>query len=211
LGTTDPTAKHVPIRVSPDLDTKSRVVVIFGESCQALGIRAYRVCDGPGGVSKGSMAGFVKALQEQHSSDSDHSAPGIVLANMGELWWWPEGQKGLTLAGRQRIPMTSAVHLERVYGRGQNTIPENGTPAEHVRYIFEKVLPTMVSKGAKLDIIAIGDSAEEVEKYLNKDAIWAKLGDQLNILVVLGGFYSSSEFVCEGFKTFMKEVRSPLL
>ncbi|KAK0656781.1 Arb2 domain-containing protein [Cercophora newfieldiana] len=205
LGTTDPNEKHAPIRVSPDLDTKSRVVLIFGEPNQALGICAYRICDGPGGINKGSMVGFVKALQEQRSSDTDDSPPGIVLANMGELWWWPEGKKGLPQPARQRIPMSSAVHLDRVYSRGTNTIPENGNRKEHVRYMFEKVLPAIGSKGAKIDIIAIGESAEEVEGYLNNGDVWARVGGQLNSMVILSGFYDSADFTCDGFKTFIKE------
>ena len=209
LGITDPTEKNVPIHVSPDLDKKSRVVVIFGESSQALGVCAYRVCNGPGGVDKGSMAGFVKALQKQHASSSDSSPPGIVLANTGELWWWPEGRRGLTIPASQRIPMSSAAHFERVYNRGENSIPENGTPAEHVKYVFEKVLPTIISQDAKLDIIAIGDGADEVKSYLNNGKVWAKVSNQLNSMVAFGGYYDSTSFDCEGLKTFMKEVLPP--
>ncbi|KAK0632239.1 Arb2 domain-containing protein [Immersiella caudata] len=205
LGTTDPNQKHVPIRLTPDLPTKSRVVLIFGEPNQALGIRAYRVCDHTGGINKGSMVGFLTGLLQQPSSATDRSPPGIILANPGELWWWPEGKKGLTPSARLRIPMASAVHLERVYARGENTTPENGNPNEHVRYIFEKVLPEFVGKGAKVDIVAIGESSEEVEKYLNDEEVWGTVGRQMNSMVVLSGLYHSDNFVCEGFKSFMKE------
>jgi hypothetical protein len=211
LGTTDPSRPHVPICVSSDLETKSRVVIVFGESSQAFGLRSYRVCVRHGGINKGSMVGFVKALQEQKSSSSDDSPPGVVLANMGELWWWPDGPRGLTFQGRQGIPMSSSVHTERVYAKGENTVPGNKNAEEHVRYIFEEVLPNMVSTSAKLDIIAIGASAEEVESYLNNDNVWAKVGGQLNSMAVIGGFYDFSRFVCEGFTTFMKEVGSPTM
>ncbi|KAK4447495.1 Arb2 domain-containing protein [Podospora aff. communis PSN243] len=205
LGTTSRTEKHVPIRITPNLAIKSRVVLIFGEPGQALGIRAYRVCDHAGGINKGSMIGFLKALLEQPSSATDRSPPGIILANPGELWWWPEGKKGLTVSASQRIPMASAVHAARVYKKGENTIPENANLKEHVRYMFEKVLPEFVGKEAKVDIIAIGESAEEVEMYLNDDVVWGRIGRQMNSMLVLSGFYSSENFVCDGFKKFVKE------
>jgi hypothetical protein len=206
LGTISRSQKHVPIRLTPNLATKSRVVLILGEPGQALGIRAYRVCGQAGGINKGSMVGFLKALLKQPSSATDRSPPGIILANPGELWWWPEGKKGLTPSARLRIPMASAVHVARVYKHGENIIPENANPKEHVRYIFEKVLPEFVGKEAKMDIITIGETAEEVEMYLNNEEVWGRVGRQMNSMVVLSGFYSSENFVCEGFKKFMKEV-----
>ncbi|KAK3363300.1 Arb2 domain-containing protein [Lasiosphaeria hispida] len=205
LGTTDPKQPHVQIRVSPDLDKKSRVVIIFNNSSQEFGVISFRIIGSRGGVNKGSMIDLVKAIKEQKASASDPSPPGIVIANMGELWWWPEGHRALTPTGRHDIPMSSAVHWGRYHDDAKNGIPENRTPLEHASHIFEKVLPTMMGKEAKLDVIAVGAAADDVETYLNDDKVWAKVGGKMNSMAVLGGFYDLACFKCEGFKTFMKE------
>ncbi|KAK0730032.1 Arb2 domain-containing protein [Lasiosphaeris hirsuta] len=205
FGTTDPNQPHVQIRVSPDLDKKSRVIVIFNDSSQEFGVIAFGVIDGRGGVNKGSMIDLVRALKKQKSSASDSSPPGIVIANMGELWWWPEGHRALTPTGRHNIPMNSAVHYGRYHDEAKNGIPENRTTLEHARHIFEKVLPAMMGKDAKLDVIAAGNASDNVEAYLNDDKVWAEVGDKMNSMAILGGFYDPAHFKCEGFKTFMKE------
>ncbi|KAK3330604.1 Arb2 domain-containing protein [Apodospora peruviana] len=205
LGTVDPAQPHVDICVSSHLDTRSRVVLVLGESVQEFGFIASRVMGGPGGINKGSMVGLVQELKKQQASATDSTAPGVILANPGELWWWPEGKRALSPSLRHGIPMTSAVHLGRYYEPNRNAIPENRTPAEHVRYIFDKVVPAMVPVSAKIDVIAVGDVAEEVEAYLNNDAAWAEIADRMNSLALLGSFYSGDKFKCEGFKAFMRK------
>lgn len=202
---TKPIDPYVPIRISPDLPERSRVVLIVGEDNQQFGVLAHRVLGGKGGITKGSILNLVQALKKQPSSSTDPTPPGIIIANPGELWWWPEGKRGLTPVDRHYIPMTSAVHLGRAYDKARNGIPKNITTAEHVKCVFEEVVDKLVGKDAKLDIIAVGNSAEEVEKYLNDDEVWKKFGTMMGAMVVLGGFYHSDEFKCEGFKQFMQE------
>lgn len=204
---TKPIDPHVPIRISPDLPERSRVVLIVGEDNQQFGVLAHRVLGGKGGITKGSILNLVQALKKQPSSSTDPTPPGIIIANPSELWWWPEGKRGLTPVDRHYIPMTSAVHLGRAYDKARNGIPKNITTAEHVKCVFEEVVDKLVRKDVKLDIIAVGNSAEEVEKYLNDDEVWKKFGTMMGVMVVLGGFYHSDEFKCEGFKQFMQEVR----
>lgn len=205
---TPTTQPHVPIRISSDLASHStRVVVLFAEATQEFGVFAHRVVGGRGGITKGSAVGFVKAVKAQRSSAADRSPPGVVLANPGELWWWPEGGRGLTPTGRHGVPMASAVHYGRYHDEEANGIPGNRTVAEHVRSVFEGVVEEgMVSKTARVDVIAVGDVADAVEAYLNDEEVWGRLGPRMNSLVVLGGYYSSTEFRCEGFRRFMKEV-----
>ncbi|KAK0671192.1 Arb2 domain-containing protein [Cercophora samala] len=204
LGT-EPTAPHVPIRISPDLPKHSRVVLIVGEDTQQFGVLAHRVLGGKGGINKGSILNLVQALKKQPCSSTDPTRPGVIIANPGELWWWPEGKRGLTSVDRHHIPMTSAVHLGRAYDKVKNGIPKNLTTGEHVQCVFEEVVDKLVGKNAKLDVIAVGNSAEEVERYLNDDEVWKKFGPKMGAMVVLGGFYHSDEFKCEGFKRFMQE------
>ncbi|KAK4041973.1 Arb2 domain-containing protein [Parachaetomium inaequale] len=207
LGT-PPTKPHVPIRTSPNISTATRVVLLFGESSQALGVLAHRVIGGKGGgVTCGSVLGLIAALNTQRSSAADPSPPAIVLANAGELWWWPEGGHGLTPVARHGVPMASAVHLGRYHDAKVNEIPGNRTVREHVRGVFEAVVlgGGMVREEAKVDVIALGDTADEVEGYLDDDRVWEKVGRRLGCLVTLGSCYSSKEFKCEGFKRFMAE------
>ncbi|KAK3355264.1 Arb2 domain-containing protein [Neurospora tetraspora] len=205
LGVASEDERHVKIRLSEDLSTKSRVVIIFGQSGQDFGILAHRVASGLGGLNKGSMMNMVKALKQQKSSATDDAAPGIILANPGNLWWWPEGKKGLSEFARHQIPGSSLVHWGWHHDPERNTIPENANPTEHVKYIFEKVVPQFVSEKAKIDVIALGDMADEVEQYLDNDDVWAKIGHRLNALVVLGGFYDMREANCQGFKKFVDQ------
>ncbi|KAK3693637.1 Arb2 domain-containing protein [Podospora appendiculata] len=205
LGTTDPAAPHVKIGVSSDIDKKSRVVLIFGESAQEFGILAHRVAGGPGGIDQGSMVSLVRALKNQTSSPADASPPGIILANPGELWWWPQGKRGLTPTQRHSIPMSSAVHLGVYHDETNNSIPENRSPAEHVRHTFEKVVPALVPAAAKLDIIAVGDLADDVETFLDDEKVWAEVGGRLSSMTLLGGFYNAAESKFAGFKTFVND------
>ncbi|KAL2166931.1 hypothetical protein VTG60DRAFT_1928 [Thermothelomyces hinnuleus] len=205
LGT-PPTDPHVPIRTTPDLVTASRVVLLFGESCQPLGVLAHRVIGGRGGITRGSVLGLVAALRAQPSSAADPSPPGVLLANAGELWWWPEGRCGLTPVDRHRVPMASAVYLGRYHDPKVNKVAGNRTVGEHVRGVFEATLRGgLVDEKAKVDVIAVGDTAEEVVNYLDDDEVWEIAGDRLSCMVVLGGCYSSKKFKCEGFKRFVAE------
>ena len=54
------TDRHVPIFATPDLKSKSRIVVIFGEPSQDLGVIAGRIANGPGGIDQGSMVSVVR-------------------------------------------------------------------------------------------------------------------------------------------------------
>ena len=200
--TSDP---HIPIFVSKDIESKSRVIVIFGQSEQELGVLAHRVIGGMGGVNKGSMTSVVKAINEQTSSKHNSEPPGIILANMGELWWWPEGKRALNTRSQLAVPMTSAVQNGRRYDPKTNAPPGNATPEEHVAYIFEELVPKLVDGKARIDVVLLGDAGEFVETYL--DEKWATWGPRLNTLSIVGGLYDKKFLMNEGFKDFLAEVR----
>lgn len=194
---------HVPIYMSKNLATASRIVVIFGEAVQDLGVIAHRVIGGPGGVNKGSMCSVVGAIRE-HMKEEDDTA--IVIANPGQLWWWPEGKRGLTPAMRHSIPMKSAVHWGREYDAALNAIPGNETTGQHVKSIFEEVLGKVTKKDAKLDIIAITDLADEIEMFLDNDEHWKVWGSRMESMALLGNYYNLEKVKCDGFKTFLEKV-----
>ncbi|KAL2269086.1 hypothetical protein VTJ83DRAFT_3932 [Remersonia thermophila] len=203
LPTTEP---HVPILTSANAAIAGRVIVLFGETCQALGRFANRVISGRGGVNRGSVLSFIKSTQQQRCSTIDPAPPGLIIANPGELWWWPEGQRGLTQTDRHRIPMSSAVHA-RYHVPQVNEIPGNRNVDEHVRSVFESVVlgKGFVKEDAKVDIIVVGDTAEAVEKYLDDDAVLDRFGGRLSSIVIVGGTYSSNDFKTERFRQFVKE------
>ncbi|RYP20002.1 hypothetical protein DL765_003051 [Monosporascus sp. GIB2] len=205
--TTTTTAPHVPIFVSADIAQKSRVVLIFGESFQDLGVLAHRVVGGPGGVNKGSMVSIVYSLQQQRSSPADAAAPGVILANTGQLLWCPSAGRVLTRHAFDAAPMKSAVHEGRLVDEHRNRVPGNRGVAEHVRYVFESVVPAFVDarKEAQIDVVAVGDAAEAVERYLDGEAVWARWRNRVSCFANVGGYYPTWELKCEGFKQFLRD------
>lgn len=188
-----------------DLDKKSRVVLVLGESCQELGAIAYRIINGRGGINKGSMVNLVQALKKQTSSATDSSPPGIILANTGELWWWPEGKRSLTPSGRHGIPLMSSTSWGVYHDPQVNEIAQNRKPVQHMEYLLEQVVPSLIGSETKLDIIAVGDGAENAYRYFGDERNWARYKDTLGCFAVMGGFLDASN-VCEGFRHFLKDV-----
>ncbi|KAI0844295.1 Arb2 domain-containing protein [Daldinia vernicosa] len=188
LGTLDTNKPHVPIFVSSDIATKSRVVVIFGETVQDLGVLAHRIIGGPGGINKGSMVSVVSALQKQCSSPSDPTSPGIILANMGELIWYPEGKRTLSRSAFAAAPMQSAVHYNNVIEKG-NMVEKNSSPRMHVGHIFQEVIPHFTKDDAKIDIIVLGSSADYVEEFLDLPPMWNVWKSRVSCLAIVGGLY----------------------
>ena len=72
------TDRHVPIFATPDLKSKSRIVVIFGEPSQDLGVIAGRIANGPGGIDQGSMVSLHQF--EPCAGSNDDTRSGVVSA-----------------------------------------------------------------------------------------------------------------------------------
>ncbi|KAI1379728.1 Arb2 domain-containing protein [Hypoxylon crocopeplum] len=205
LNTMDETQPHVPIFVSRDIVLKTRVVVIFGESMQDLGVLAHRVLGGPGGVDTGSMVSIVAALQAQQSSATDSKPPGIILANMGELCWWPAGHRTLSRIAFDDTPMKTAVQAGNAL-TAANEVPGNDNMKTHVHYIFDKVVPRYLNKRAKVDVLGVGDSADIVEEYLDLPPTWKIWKDRINCLALVGGLHPIWQLRSEDFaKRFLRD------
>lgn len=201
-----PKVPNVPIFVSDSIEKKSRVVIIFGETHQDLGVLAHRVLGGKGGIDKGSLVSVVKALLQQQCSPADPSAPGIILANLGELIWWPEGKRTLNRFAFDGTPMPSAAHLGNYIDARVNCVPGHETPAAHVKRIFEDVVPMFANETAGMDVIGLGDGADVVESYLNCYATWERVGHRINCFASVGGQYPAWEVKCDGLREFLKDV-----
>ncbi|UKZ56730.1 hypothetical protein TrVGV298_010571 [Trichoderma virens] len=200
IPTTEP---HMPIFVAPNLETKSRIVVIFGEPTQELGLVAGRVANGAGGINEGSMVSVVRALASQRSSPDDASAPGVVLANMGQTYFWPQGNRAITVLASSYLPLPSLLHKGIRHVPALNDIPGNEGPEQHVKYIFGEVLRSMASEKAMVDVIAIGDSCEIVEKFLDGKEAWEVWGKRLSSLILLSPVCEADGLTNEQFKDFM--------
>ncbi|KXJ93811.1 Arb2 domain-domain-containing protein [Microdochium bolleyi] len=193
LGHKDVTQPHLPIFASKNMSSATRIVLIFGESTQDLGILAHRVLGGPGGVDKGSMVSIVQGILSQYASRIDNNPPAVLLANCGQLMWLPALRKTLTPTGWGSTRMKSAVHTGNLYNREVNSVPGNRTIEEHAQYIFESVLPSLLSSAnsqtARIDVIGVGDGADAVEQYLDTDTGWRAWGHRLNCIALVGGMH----------------------
>jgi hypothetical protein len=87
-----------------------------------------------------------------------------------------------------------------------NDIPGNEGPEQHVKYIFGEVLRSMASEKAMVDVIAIGDSCEIVEKFLDGKEAWGIWGKRLSSLMLLGPVCEADGLTNEQFKDFMTKV-----
>ena len=194
---------HVPVFMSPDLEDRSRIVVIFGEPVQDLGVLAGRVANGAGGLDKGSMVSVVHELQSQVSA-ADNLPPAIVIANPGQLCWWPEGERPLTAIGSSAVPLPSLVHSGKRYN-GETRVLGHSTPEEHVGSVFNMLKQKMVPP-TRIDVISIGQSCELVMRFLDALDNWKYWSAYMSAMVLLGSVYPVEQFSNQGLKNFLEKV-----
>ena len=136
---------------------------------QDLGIWAYRMINrgGPGAITRGSAVDFFKALQGQASSVEDTSAPGVVIANPGQLLWWRGGKRAVSFVSWHSLPRKSAVHGPMRIDDVKNRVPGNESLENHVRYVFDEVMAKMTNEDAQIDVIGLSDGGSMAMKFLN--------------------------------------------
>ncbi|EEP80691.1 predicted protein [Uncinocarpus reesii 1704] len=164
-----PKSQHVPILVSSSLGSQSRVIVVFGEPAQDLGIWAYRAMEQ--GLNFGSAVNFAKAVvgDSKESKDANNSKTtrksGLVLANPGQLVWYSHGERAVSLPTWHAIPRRYAVDppMKMSY---RNKIPGNENWQDHITYVFEEVLAKSLSETAKIDIIGLAEGGLGAIRYL---------------------------------------------
>lgn len=204
-GNDDSLGRHVPIFLSKDLHKADRVVVLFGEGAQQLGVLAHRVIGGQGGVGEGSVISLVKDILA--------TGAGVILANTGERWWWPDGQRPLCHRDSLGVKMKSCVHKVGSFDPDVNQIPGSEDVAAHVGSVFERILDItrkdeenegLLASSARIQLVAVGEAAPAVEAYLDEN--WGRWRDKIACLAMLGDGQPVHELKDSGFKTFLREV-----
>lgn len=160
---------HIPILASSNLSDKKRVILVFNEAIQDLGIWAYRMVNrsGPGSISRGSAIGFAKELQSYATSPTDKESHGLVIANLGQLLWWRGGKSAISFATWNALPRKSAVHGAMRIDEVKNRVPGNENWDQHVQYIFNEVMEKMTDKDVQIDIVGLSDGGSTAMKFLN--------------------------------------------
>lgn len=202
-----PSEPHVPIYTSNDISSKPRVVLIFGEHTKALGVLAHRVASGPGGINKGTMVSAVQAINNLPTGDKDSQPPAIILANMGQLYWWHEGKEAITVDASSAIPLPSLVHMGTKYIPKVNDIPENEDPDKHMTSIFRGVVAEYTKYGARLDIVVIGESCGTFARFFNDQQNWSFWGPFLGAILFFSPSLIEDAFTNENLKAFIAKVR----
>lgn len=179
---------HVPIFVTNDIATKDRVLLIFGERSMEPGILSWRIV-GEEGIKHGSLCEFAKTVLTApapkappsstpeknttatctgHTTSTD-STPGIIVANPGQLLWYRGGGRAVSYSEWRALPRQTAVHDAPQIDPIRNKIPGNNDYEEHVHYVMEKVIPSLLKKDAKIDIIGAEFTSKAAVEYLAKN------------------------------------------
>lgn len=130
---------------------------------QDLGIFAHRII-GQESIASGSALDFVHAIQ----SREDSTDTAIIIANLGQLVWYRRGQRAMTIASWNALPRKTGVGNPMRIDTVKNHIPGNNNVKEHVKSIFEEVLGKLARQDAVIDLIGLGEGAEEMVGYLDQ-------------------------------------------
>ncbi|OAX79590.1 hypothetical protein ACJ72_06094 [Emergomyces africanus] len=179
-------AQHVPILTSPVIQSQARLIVVFGEPTQDLGIWAYRVI-GKEGINIGSAVNFATAvlgdsesrksahpqtinMNASNTQNHDHShssrvGTGLILTNPGQLIWHCAKEKAVSLPMWHALPRRNAVEppMRMTF---RNKIPGNESWQDHITYVFEEVLGKLAAPDVKIDIIGLAEGGLGAVRYL---------------------------------------------
>ncbi|KKK18310.1 hypothetical protein ARAM_001616 [Aspergillus rambellii] len=173
-----PKTPRVPILVSKNLSTASRIILVFGEPVQDLGIWAYRVV-GTEGINAGSAVSLAEAIFKPNPGGDatkahNYSKTALVLANTGQLVWHCASGRAVTLPSWSSLARDSAVDPPPVM-TWRNEIPHNRNWQEHVGCVFNEVLAArgkFVRKDIKIDVIGLAEGGLGAIRYLANNCKW---------------------------------------
>lgn len=167
-----PHEAHVPILASPNLHKARRIIVLFGETTQDLGIWANRAI-GSEGINIGSAVNFVKAVQgdgnwgKTRDEDGLRTDTALILANTGQLIWHCAGSRAVTQVTWLANPRPAG-NWGQASMSYRNKIPRNGSWAEHVAYVFEEVIWPNLDSESRVDVIGMSEGGLGVVQYMSR-------------------------------------------
>lgn len=167
-----PIEPHVPILVSPNLNQAPRIIVVFGEPVQDLGIWAYRAI-GEEGINIGSTVNFTKAVlgegsdKERTDSDGTRTDTALVLANTGQLIWHCAKSRAITNQTWLASPRPAGNWGQTTMSH-RNRIPANGDWRDHVQYVFEEVVWKNLGDTTRVDVIGMSEGGLSAIKFLKE-------------------------------------------
>lgn len=153
----------MPILVSKKLSKAARVIVVFGDLVQDLGIWTYRSV-GADGINFGSAVNFTKSVL---GDATDTTGTALIIANTGQLLWHCASSRAVTqrtweAADRPAGPLGQATRSWR------NKIPGNKDWREHIQYVFEHVLWPWLNEKSRIDVIGLSEGGQGAIEYLQK-------------------------------------------
>lgn len=183
-----PNDRHIPILVSKNIKTATRVVVVFHDTFNDLGVFAYRIIGGPRGVNAGSAVDLVKHIQSQASGPDDPNPPGIILGNPGQLYWHRKTKRAMTSFSWSALPMKSAVDQPFRFDEIKNRVPGHKDSAAHVASVLCDV-DELANPKATIDIIGVTSTANNIVEFLDKPENFAKFGPRIGGIALLQPYY----------------------
>ncbi|EDN08878.1 predicted protein [Histoplasma mississippiense (nom. inval.)] len=217
-------SQHVPILTSPGFQSQPRLIVVFGEPTQDLGIWAYRVI-GKEGINIGSAVNFAAAIlgnnicprdsgrqtidtniinannnQHQDNSSSFPAGTGFILANPGQLVWHCAKEQAMSLPMWHALPRRSAVEppMRMTF---RNKIPGNETWQDHITYVFEEVLGKLAAPDVRIDIIGLAEGGLGAVRYLAEH--WTAWKPRISSLCLSNPLHDTNHLHPPDFANFM--------
>ncbi|THV45415.1 hypothetical protein BGAL_0492g00070 [Botrytis galanthina] len=188
------TSPHIHILTSSNLSTATRAIVLFYEPKDDIGVLAHRILGGAGGIDTGSAVNMVKYIQEKGAASGESEPPAIILANMGQIYWYRRGRKPVTLMTWSALPQSSCVEKTTRLDAIKNTVPENRNTDEHIDYIFNHVIEELMPNVAKIDVIGVSEGAMGVTRFLDKLENWKKWGSRMQAFAALATWWQSTDY-----------------
>src|SRR5262249_49270527 len=161
----------VPIYATPPdiLKTKRRILIVVNNSDSDLGVWSYRIIHGEGSITSGTCISLVEEIKRRADGHPDLE-PAILIVNPGELIYSHRENVAMTHTTWLSQPRSSAVHPANIIHHEHNLVPGNKTSAEHLAFVFDKILgnPDFVPKNAEFYLVGLIDGARYILEHLNQ-------------------------------------------
>lgn len=108
---------------------------------------------------------------KQATTDAyDGEAPGVVILNPGQRYYSYKHSQAMTQTTWLALPRASAAHPAPRVHDICNHIQGNTSAAEHIEFVFDKLLNNadFVAPDARIYAIGVCDGADELVEYLAK-------------------------------------------